>query len=111
MMGSGERLSNREGAWEEHKTKDKQAQGTFFSEFCKSHLMAKAKLAAPSDVCGRNTEGNYSLNRTEHTLLRRTKTTHGTDTASLLTLTGSATTKVAVTVPTSEEYKGISVPH
>ena len=47
----------------------------------------------------------------EHTLLRRTRTTHGTDTASLLTLTGSATTKVAVTITTSEEHKGISVPH
>lgn len=113
MMGSGERLrALGKGVGETRQSKEqKWAQGTFFSEFCKLHLMVKAKLAALSAVCGRNAEGNYIINRKEHTLLSKTRTTHWTDTASLLILTGSAATKVAATVTTSEGHKGITVPH
>lgn len=38
------------------------------SETGNFHLMVKTKLAALSDVCGRNTEGNYIINKGEYAL-------------------------------------------
>lgn len=47
------------------------------SETCNFHLMVKTKLAALSDVCGRNTEGNYIINKGEYALPSKvTRTTH-----------------------------------
>lgn len=47
------------------------------SETCNFHLMVKTKLAALSDVCGRNTEGNYIINKGECALPSKvTRTTH-----------------------------------
>lgn len=53
-----------------------QAQGTLFSELRKLRSVVKAELVALSDVRGRNTEGNYIINRKEHVLLSKTRTTH-----------------------------------
>lgn len=73
--------STREGGGKKNRQSQKQmqAQGTLFSELCKLRSVVKAELVALSDVHGRNTEGNYIINRKEHVLLSKTRTTHWTD--------------------------------